>query len=120
MSVPPEHLNWVFENASSWEHVLFANFVRRFDLKDRKIKKAFETFQLHRQDMFWAKRDLKLKTAVSALEAGVIAHDMRIKQAKISSAQHFSQYESEPELMGKSEGDIGDEEDEIQENGMYS
>ncbi|KAG0308019.1 hypothetical protein BGZ99_001302, partial [Dissophora globulifera] len=135
MSVPPEHLRWALDKAPGQEHVLFPNFVRRFDLNDRQsaenqfelllnsssiriqrrqtIKKAFRDFQLHRQVKFWAERKLKLKTTVTALQAGVVTHDMGIKQARISSQQLFSSSESELELMddeGGSEGDLQDNE----------
>ncbi|KAF9161105.1 hypothetical protein BGX21_001400 [Mortierella sp. AD011] len=41
-------------------------------------------------DSFWAKYALSVKTKVTAMNAGVIVHDLGFQQAKISSNQFIS------------------------------
>lgn len=94
------------------EHVLFSNFVRRFDLSNKesatqsflallnstnirtsrqeKLKKAFRYFQDHREKRFWAERILEVNTEKTVSQAGVIVQDAGVMKAKMACEKFFS------------------------------
>ncbi|KAF9089060.1 hypothetical protein BGX27_002570 [Mortierella sp. AM989] len=148
MSASSAHLRWALEKKRGKEHVFLPNFVRRFGLSDRvsatrefesllnlnnirsrrrkKIAKAFEYFQDHHQEQFWAERALEVNTEVTIKRTGAIMQDAGVNEVKMACERYFSNNEGrslEMDLEDDSESESGSEsesESESEEEGTAS
>ncbi|KAF8957998.1 hypothetical protein BGZ46_002062, partial [Entomortierella lignicola] len=77
-----------------------------------KDKGSIQKFPVASHGYFWANYALKVKTKVTAMNAGVIAHDLGLQQAKISSEQLISSYEDDQLDIGSKEDEEGEEDEE--------
>ncbi|CAO3571024.1 unnamed protein product [Mortierella alpina] len=112
MAASSTHLKWALKKSTGREHVSFGNFVRHFNLADQesasdafallissdqisrdrreKLQKNFKEFCDHHAERFWAERNAKISSEVTAKQAGVISQRVGLKQSEIEYRQHFS------------------------------
>lgn len=111
-SIPEKYLEWAVNKDPDMEYVTFGNFVRRFDLSDRKaattayvqpidsmqlrkyrrdkLKLSFRESLRHHETRFWAQRRLQVNSAIAANHAGVTVQEVGVIQAKVEFDQFVS------------------------------
>ncbi|KAF9992393.1 hypothetical protein BGZ79_003122 [Entomortierella chlamydospora] len=134
MPLSKAQIKWAIEKTPFQEHVLFPNFVRRFKLTDKdaaielfeellelssvrakrrtKLKAAFSDFRLHSEEKFWSKYALEVKTKVTALNAGVIVHDLGLQEQKLASFRLMSENDEIEESYYISDSSESEEDEE--------
>ncbi|KAF9345756.1 hypothetical protein BGX34_004508, partial [Mortierella sp. NVP85] len=130
------HLAWATDKKPKKEHVSFPNFVRKFDITDRKtaseafsslissihlrqtrrnkLQAAYKTFRERHEDTFWERRaltvaDKRLVTtsATIAKETAVIAQKASIKET----VSGFKRYRADLKATEDSDDEIIDDSD---------
>ncbi|KAF9429196.1 hypothetical protein BGZ76_001678 [Entomortierella beljakovae] len=75
------YLQWAQAKSTGMEHVSLASFVRNFDLSDQErdnLKKSFEEFQIHHENIFWAQRKVEISRIKLHLSSDSTSNDATI------------------------------------------